>query len=221
MMSRELGNDEGGEEFRGAIDEKQAKAEIAAGLRALKELKKTAGHNWSNGWSFVVRGWRGLREIAFKRAGSRNPVSQNYRDAMNGLLQTAQHSEYKDIPKDTRAAMTKLIGHIDEIDAWYATLSTWEKERWTNPQTIVKHCPPHLLVGSRHNVGRRGRSGPKKKKGNPEADTLRKLLIELVNKYVMPVDVEAAKGYLERLYQTDPDESLDDIEAFGDEEAEA
>ena len=212
-MSDNLERDDDADGYASAVDEKQAKSEIAAGARGLRELQKTAGRNWTNGWSAVVRGWRGLREMAFKRAGERNPQSQAFRDAMSGLLDSAQNTDYRNIPKETRAAMTKLIGHIDEIDAWYATLSVWDRERWTNPQTIVKHCPPHLLVGPSHNKPKR-KAGPKKR-GNPEAESLRAILIRVVTKYVMPVDPEEAKALLDSLYQSDPDDDLDGIETLG------
>jgi hypothetical protein len=199
-------NDDG---YAQAINEKAAKADIAAGARALRELQKTAGRNWTNGWSAVVRGWRGLRDLAFKRAGVQDTASQAYRTAMSDLLALAQNIEYRSIPKETRAAMTRLIGHIDEIDAWYATLSVWDRERWTNPQTIVKHAPAHLLVGRSHNRPKRAK-GPKNR-GNPEAESLRAILIRVVTKYVMPVDPEEAKALLESLYASDPDDGLDDL----------
>jgi hypothetical protein len=201
--------------YDGAVDEKAAKLDIAAGARALKELKRTAGHNWI-GWSSAVRGWRGLRELAMKRARTRDTKTQAYRDAMTYQLGLVANFEYRDIQKETRSAMTRLVGHIDEIDAWHATLSVWDRERWTNPQTIVKHAPKHLLVGQTHNQPKRPAKG-KKKKGNPEADTLRKIMIRVITKYVMPVDPEEAKALLEQLYQTDPDDGLD---GFGDDDSE-
>ena len=198
----------------GAIDEAAARQDITAGARALKELKRTAGHNWI-GWSSAVRGWRGLRELAFKRSRTCDVKSQAFRDAMTHQLSLVANFEYRDIPSETRAAMTRLIGHIDEIDAWHATLSVWERERWTNPQTIVKHAPKHLLVGQSHNQPKRPAKG-KKKKGNPEAESLRAVLIRIITKYVMPADPEEAKRLLDGLYQTDPDDGL---EGFGDDDS--
>jgi hypothetical protein len=205
-----------------ALDEKAARDDIAAGARALKELKRTAGHNWI-GWSAAVRGWRGLRELAFLRAGTRDTKTQAYRDAMTHQLGLVKNFEYRDIEKETRSAMTRLIQHIDEIDAWHATLSVWERERWTNPQTIVKHAPKHLLVGQTHNQPKRKAKGPKKKKGNPEAESLRAILIRIIIKYVQPVDPDEAKTLLENLYAgaTDPDDGLDDLGVDGLDEAES
>ena len=84
--------------YEKAVDEKAAKEDIAAGSRALKNLQKTAGHNWSNGWSIVIRGWRGLREMAFLRSRSRDAKTQAYRDAMGVLLAQAQNIDYRNIP---------------------------------------------------------------------------------------------------------------------------
>jgi hypothetical protein len=225
-MSREAEHDEDDGGATGAIDEKLAKAEIAAGARALKNLAKSAGHNWSQGWSIAIRGWRGLRDLAFKRAGVRETKSQAYRDAMGALLDTGQGADYKAIPKDTRAAMSKLIGHIDEIDAWHATLSTWDRERWTNPQTIVKHCPPHLLVGSGHNK-RPQPSRAKKPKGSTwDADLFRSILMEVIREFVLPVNPERAAELLKRIEEADlrrregggRNDSLEDLEIDGADE---
>jgi hypothetical protein len=95
----------------------------------------------------------------------------------------------------------------------------WDRERWTNPQTIVKHCPPHLLVGRGHNKPKKTK-GPKKR-GNPEAETLRAILIRVVTKYVMPVDPEVAKALLESPYSSDPDDGLDDLGVDGLADAES
>jgi hypothetical protein len=200
----------------GAIDENAARQDITAGARALKEIKRTAGHNWI-GWSAAVRGWRGLRELAFKRARTRETKSQAFRDAMTYQLNLVANFEYRDIPSETRAAMSRLIGHIDEIDAWHATLSVWERERWTNPQTIVKHAPKHLLIGQGHNQSKKPPTRGKKKKGNPEAEALRAILIRVITKFVMPVDPAEATALLDGLYQSDPDDGLDGL---GDDETE-
>jgi hypothetical protein len=216
MMSDETENN--GHENDGAIDAKEARADIAAGARALKELQKTAGRNWTNGWSAVIRGWRGLRELAFKRSGSRETNTQAYRDAMSHFLGQAQNADYRGIPKETRSAMTRLIDHIDEIDGWYATLSVWDRERWTNPQTIVKHVPSHMLAGHGSNTPKPKRAAPKKRKASPEADSLREVLIYVITKYVMPVDPEDAKALLSKLYAPGAAEPDDGLEGVGEDD---
>ena len=199
------------EEGLAPLDEKAAKDDIAAGARALKELKKTAGRNWDH-WSAAIRGWRGLRELAFLRAGTRDTKAQAYRDSMTYQLGLVKNFEYRDIEKETRSAMTRLIGHIDEIDAWHAALQVWEKERWTNPQTIVKHAPKHLLIGQSHNQPKR-KTKPKKK-GNPEAESLRAVLIKVIRR--LAKYEPDALDLLDDLYvgASDPDDGLDDLPAF-------
>jgi hypothetical protein len=94
---------------------------------------------------------------------------------------------------------------------WYATLSVWDRERWTNPQTIVKHAPAHLLVGRSHNQPKKSK-GPKKR-GNPEAESLRAILIKVI-KRLAKYEPDALE-LLDGLYASDPDDGLEDIEAFG------
>ena len=84
----------------------------------------------------------------------------------------------------------------------------WERERWTNPQTIVKHCPAHMLAGHGHNQPKRKAKGPKKK-GNPEAESLRAVLIKVI-KRLAKYEPDAL-DLLDGLYATDPDDSLDDL----------
>jgi hypothetical protein len=206
VMSEDMRDDDEG--AAQAIDEKTAKADIAAGARALKHLIRTAGHNWTSGWSIAVRGWRGLREVAFKRAGTRDPKAQAYRSAIGDLLAQPQNLEYRNIPKETRAAMTRLVGHIDAIDAWYATLSVWDRERWTNPQTIVKHAPPHLLVGQGHNQPKRPRAPPRRK-GNPEAESLRAVLVKVIRR-LAKYEPDALE-LLDDLYAGDPDDGVGNL----------
>ena len=206
-------------DFAGAIDEKQAMADIARGAKALRDVQKTAGKNWMEYWSPAVRGWRGLREMAFKRSGTRDLSSQAYRDQMNHLLSTVDGNEYRSIAKETRAAMTRLVDHIDAIDVWLAG-QPWEKrDRWQNPQTIVKHVPKHLL--SRH-----GRNLPprkpkaKVKSSSGEENWLRQILIEFIQAFLSDaLTKEKATEMLGRLYQGDPDDSIDDL-GVGDDESE-
>jgi hypothetical protein len=210
-------SDEYDDDTTGAIDEARAKADIARGAKALRDIQSTAGKHWMDYWSPAVRGWRGLRDLAFKRSGVRDLKAQAYRSAMGRLLTTTDGVVYNSIQKETRSAMTQLIDHIDEIDIWYAGLEWHQRDRWSNPQTLVKHAPKHLLGG--HGRNRPQRRSPGKKKGNPEAEALRAILIRVVTKYVMPIDAEEAKTLLNGLYRSDPDDNLDDL-ALDDEEAE-
>ena len=54
---------------------------------------------------------------------------------------------------------------------------------WKHPTTIVKHCPKELLARGLKGHNKPPKKGPKKKKGNPEAETLRALLIYIIDKY--------------------------------------
>lgn len=193
------------------IDRAQAREVINQGAKAMAWLTQHATDDWMH-WSIVVRGWQGLRALAFADAGTRDTTRQAYRDAMTALLERSQQGRiYAGIAKETRNAMTKLCDHIDEVDQWYAALSSSEKLHWKNPQTIAKHCPPHLLAGQGRNFPLRKSTAVKKKKGNPEAEALRATLIRVITKFVMPADPEEAKRLLDTLYQGDPDDGLDGL----------
>jgi hypothetical protein len=196
------------EDLDGPFDKAAAQDEAARGAGALKWLHDHKTDTWER-WSQAIKGWRSLRLLAFDRAGTNDHASQAYRDAMSGLLGTKRYAVYGEIDKPTRSAMTRLIPAIEAVDEWYVRLPVSEQQRWHHPTTIAKHYPrQNQLAGPRHNQPRRKKG--KKKKGNPDAESLRALLIEVITKYVMPVDPEAAKALLGRLY-TPMDELNDEL----------
>ena len=149
--------------------------------------------------------------MAFKRSGTRDLSSQAYRDQMNHLLSTVDGNEYRSIAKETRAAMTRLVDHIDAIDVWLAG-QPWEKrDRWQNPQTIVKHVPKHLLSSYGRNLPPR-KPKAKVKSSSGEENWLRQILIEFIQAFLSDaLTKEKATEMLGRLYQGDPDDSIDDL----------
>jgi hypothetical protein len=200
------------------IDAETAAADISAGARALKELFYHMHDDW-NRWSIVVKGWRALRDLAYAEAQTNDMASQAYRDAIGRMLKLKKYAIYDQIDKQTRSNMYKLCDRVEDIDIWYASLKPEEKLRWKHPQSIVKHCPNELLSTPRKGPSaKKKKAAGKKKKGNPEADRLRALLIEIITEFVMPANPERAKELLTMLYQEDPNDSLHG--AFGDDEDE-
>jgi hypothetical protein len=195
------------------INIKEARADIAAGVKALRELYNhdSACRDW-NHWSAAIRGLRGLRSLCWFDAGTTDMKSQNYRDAMGIQLAMKKNAAYAEIPKDTRHFMYLLCDHIEEIDDWYGSLPIDERLRWKHPQSIAKHCPPELLGSDRPGERTKRKAKKKKKRGSSfEEDRLRKLLVYLVEKYVRPVDPKEAADLLEQIWAGDLNDELDDI----------
>jgi hypothetical protein len=195
------------------LDHDAVERDILAGAEAFKDLLRNASLDW-NHWSATILGLRGLRALAFERARTSSMKSQAYRDAMTGLLVQRKYSIYDQIDKQTRSDAYRMMDRLEDIDAWYAGLERAEKLRWKHPSTIVKHCPKEYLTGgmNRHNK----RPKAKKKKGNPEAESLREMLIQVI-KRLAKYEPDALE-LLDRLYQTDPDDGLDGLD--GDDEDE-
>jgi hypothetical protein len=180
--------------------------DIAAGAKAFSELLRNAALDWTH-WSATILGLRGLRSLAFAKAGTNKMSSQAYRDAMMSLLSLHKYSIYDQIDKQTRSDCYRLMDHLDAIDAWYANLPTSDKLRWRHPTTITKHCPRHLLSG-----GMRGHNKPPGKKKpavTAETERLKELLI-IVIKRLIKYD-PSASDLLDQVYRTAPDDQVDDL----------
>ena len=189
------------------FDEKATQIEISEGAKAVASLRKQAGQTWRS-WSLVIRGLRGLRELAFSKTPSRDMKSYDYRMQMSRLLSKREYGVYEEIDKPTRSVIYKMMDHVDEIDDWYFGLDFHDQQRWTHPQTVAKHCPQNLLVGLGHNKPKPGK-GKKKKGSTAEEDRLRRLATRLIQELV-PFKPEAAK-YLDELHADDPDDQLEDL----------
>ena len=134
------------------LDREAIDRDIAAGAKAFAELLRNASLDWTH-WSATILGLRGLRSLAYARAGSTNMRSQAYRDAISYLLTLRKYAIYDEIDKQTRSDCYKLMNRLEDVDRWYGTLSTADKLRWKHPTTITKHCPRQYLEGGmrRHN----------------------------------------------------------------------
>jgi hypothetical protein len=197
-----------------AFDRQEAEQAAEAGVRALMWLNRHADQNW-NQWSVAIRGWRGLTLLAIAQGGTSDRAAYAYRQTMNVLFQRPKWAEYARISKMNRSAMNALMDHIDDIDSWYGALAAEDKLNWNNPQTICKHAPKHLVnrTGGNKPPAGAGKKG-KSKKGNPEAEKLRALLIRIITQWVMPQDAKEAGALLGQLYAMDPDDGLDALDAL-------
>ena len=185
--------------------------DIAAGAKAFQELLRNASLDWTH-WSATILGLRGLRSLAFEKAGTSKMTSQAYRNAMSSLLMLRKYSIYDQIDKQTRSDCYKLMDRLDEIDQWYAAqVSTADKLRWRHPTTIAKHCPKHLLSGGMRGHNKPPSKGQKKPAVSAETERLKALLIKVI-KRLMKYEPDAS-DLLDQIHATDPDDRVDDVHA--------
>jgi hypothetical protein len=159
---------------RAAIDR-----DILAGARAFQELLRNANLDWTH-WSATILGLRGLRSLAFAKAGTNSMASQAYREAISALLQLRKYSVYDQIDKQTRSDCYRLMDRLEEVDAWYANLPTADRLRWRHPSTIAKHCPRHLIGMRGHN--RPPTNSRKKPAVTYETERLKALLLSTIKR---------------------------------------
>lgn len=197
------------------FDHAAIERDIAAGAKMFSDLLRRAGDDW-NRWSGTILALRGLRSLASEKSSSTNIRSQAHRNAMSELLKLRKHSIFTQMDNPTRSNCYQLMDHLEEIDEWYASLPRNDKLAWKHPTTIVKHCPKELLTRGLKGHNKPPKKNPKKK-GNPEADILRAILVEVIREFVMPVNPKRADELLAKLYPSDPDDSLDNLNIDDDE----
>lgn len=195
-----------------ALDVDAINADIALGAKALTQLLNHASQDFGK-WVHAIRGLSGLRDLAFAKAQTRDVKSWHYRQQLGALLQMRKHAVYDRIDKQTRSSCYKLMDRIDDIRDWYIALPAADQLRWKHPDSIVKHCPRHLLsAGGGHNKPKK-KQGPKKPLVNVETERLKKLLIQVIRR-LMKYEPEAAELLDEVMPAENAplDDSLDDID---------
>jgi hypothetical protein len=193
------------------LDRTALERDIAAGAKAFGELLRNASVDWTH-WSATILGLRGLRALAFARAGTTGMQSQAFRNAMSFLLSQQKYSIYNQIDKQTRSDCYRLMNRIEDVDNWYAALPATEKLKWKHPNTIANHCPKDFLEGMRrHN---QPKTGKKKPAADAETERVRALLVQAIE-IIMEFKPEAAKRLLAQIYPGDPDDSVDDLFVAG------
>jgi hypothetical protein len=198
------------DEPEAVIDMETAEAEIAAGARTLTELINHAGDDWTR-WSVTINGLRWLRDMARAKAYTFNIRSQAYRDEMTKLLRLRKYSKYDLLPNTTRSACYKLMDSLDEISTWYAGLEPSVKMKWKHPETIIKHCPAHLLDGGRGHNKPKAAKGKKKPVTSFEIERLKALLLQVI-KRLIKYEPDAAE-LLDQVTPADPDDGIGDLGA--------
>jgi hypothetical protein len=196
------------------IDYKALDADAIKGARAYTQLLNRAGKSWQL-WEATIVGLRALRDLAFAKAHTSDISSWHYRQELSALLELKKYGVYGNIDKQTRSSCYKLMDRLPEISAWYATLPTADKLKWTHPDTIVKHAPAHLIEGGKggnmKTVKAAETAAKRKYKAAvpPEVARLRQLLIKVIQRLIA-FDPTAA-DLLALVDPEDPADSLDDI----------
>ena len=206
-------------EAESAFDRAAAEADALKGVRAYSHLLNHSGEDWVV-WADVVRGLRGLRDIAFADAHTSDIHSYAYRQQMGFLLKQPRFAMLSEVKKTNRSAAYRMMDHLDEISAWYQALPGADKLDWKTPQTIALHCPPHFLSGGKgHNQPKK--TGKKKRGASAEEDRLRQLLVLIINEFVLTSNPQRATELLKVIYpEGDPDDSLEDLGGVDDDFAE-
>jgi hypothetical protein len=188
------------------LDKAAIERDIAAGAKAFQELLRNASLAWTH-WSATILGLRGLRALAFAKAGTTNMRSQAYRDAMGALLVLRKYSVYDQIDKQSRSDCYRLMDRLEDVDVWYSKLATDEKLKWKHPTTIAKHVPKEYLSGGmrKHNVPAK----VKKPAVTAETERLKALLIQVI-KRLTKYEPDAI-DLLDQIQPADPEDDIPDF----------
>jgi hypothetical protein len=195
-----------------AIDIDAIEADIARGIKAYTELLDNKTADWKR-WSFIICGFRGLRDLAMAKAHTSNILSQAYRDEMSRQLQLRKYSVYDRIggknAKQLRSVFYKLMDHIEDIDLWYAGLDPDDQLRWKSPDAILKHCPKEYLSSGRGHNKPPKQQGKKKPIVNAEVERLKALLIQVIKRLIKYEP--DARDLLDQITPADPSNDVDDL----------
>ncbi len=189
-------------------DKDEINRDIAAGQKAYRELMNNASLDWTH-WYAAILGLRGLRTLAFDKAGTANMRSQAFRDAMSALLTLRKHVVYDQMERGDRSACYKLMDRLEDINDWYVSLSNPEKLRWKHPETVAKHCPKEFLAGGMKKHNQPKKAAKKKPAVSAETERLKALLIQIIQR-LAKYEPDALK-LLDQVYPADPDDAIDDV----------
>lgn len=193
------------------VDLKAVNKQIAAGAKALDYMFNHASDDFTK-WVIIIRGLRGLCDLAARNAGTRDIHSWHHRQALGALLQQPKHAIYDRLSKQQRSACYKLMDRIDDVRDWYITREVNDQLRWKSPDAVVKNCPKHLLAGGMRGHNKPKPIGKKKRASSAEEDRLRTILIQIITEFVRPANPQKADQLLHQIYPAgDPNDDLGDL----------
>lgn len=182
------------------------------GAKAYAQLRKEADAKWQQ-WEITIAGLAALSDLVSAKTGTRNRRSDAYRTEISRQMNRPRWAVYREMRPKERSACYALMDHLAEVSLWHAGLDQSDKVRWQHPETIVKHCPSHLLSDSGRNEPKkpRNKKGPKKRMVSAEEDRLRKLLLAVI-KALMKYEPETAQKLMDEVMpQGVPDDDLEGI----------
>jgi hypothetical protein len=100
---------------------------LDAAHEALTSLKRTFEN-----WRTMGRGLQLLREKADCIGG---------RDTFDDLREQAGLGEKQGLKRSVASKLLRVMGELDAVEKWRATLTAQQKLEWSSPSAILKHCP--------------------------------------------------------------------------------
>ena len=107
-------------------------AVVRAGQEAWCRLRSNA--TWDD-WKQVGKAHLIGRHKAMIEAGVNQPIGRRYNEAF-GTWQ--REFGFENLDKGDRARLFEVMGHLAEIDAWLATLTTSERLRLNHPDAVLR-----------------------------------------------------------------------------------
>jgi hypothetical protein len=108
-------------------------AVVRAGQEAWGRLRSNA--TWDD-WKQVGKAHVIGRHKAMIGAGVNQPIGRRYNEAF-GTWQ--REFGFENLDQGDRARLFEVMGHLDEVDAWLATLTTSERLRLNHPTTVLRN----------------------------------------------------------------------------------
>ena len=115
-------------------------AVVRAGQEAWCRLRSNA--TWDD-WKQVGKAHVIGRHKAMIEAGVNQPIGRRYNEAF-GAWQ--REFGFENLDKGDRARLFEVMGHLAEIEAWLATLTTSERLRLNHPTTVLRKWKGSTVV---------------------------------------------------------------------------
>jgi hypothetical protein len=115
-------------------------AVVRAGQEAWGRLRSNA--TW-NDWKQVGKAHVIGRHKAMIEAGVNQPIGRRYNQAF-GTWQ--RQFGFENLDQGDRARLFEVMGHVEEIDAWLATLTISERLRLNHPTTVLRKWKGSTVV---------------------------------------------------------------------------
>jgi hypothetical protein len=170
---------------------------IAAGRAAWERLRQEGRRSWDD-WVLVAKALAAGRSKAMQKAKCNKPVGTTYVRIFGAWL---REHDLADMDNQARYRALVCLEHIVAIEAWRATLTQRERDRWNHPNSCWMHYRRSLKPAS---VAPRRVVNTKAKKGYGHAvhwpqDVVKRVAMAIRENYSADCFVMARK-VLERAF---------------------